>query len=133
MPRVLLRVKSLAAFPALIVYLHTKNQAELFRVLIPQWICDVLHPLPLASALARTLPSSGGPAGRSVEAVVHELVLQAKDDELAHVCMTVASLKENLEEIGLHEEALSNEVEMTYAILLKAVNRIAQASADDIS
>jgi len=46
LPRVLLGpVPHLETFPELVVYLHTQNQAELFRRLIPEWIRDALHPL----------------------------------------------------------------------------------------
>lgn len=46
LPRVLLGpVPHLETFPDLVVYLHTQNQAELFRKLIPEWIRDSVHPL----------------------------------------------------------------------------------------
>jgi len=47
LPRVLMYVPHLDTFPELVIYLHTKNQAELFRKIIPEWIRDLLHPLPL--------------------------------------------------------------------------------------
>ncbi|KAJ6464041.1 hypothetical protein C8R45DRAFT_840552 [Mycena sanguinolenta] len=53
LPRVLLRVPSLQTFPELIVYLHTMNQAELFRRLIPEWMRDHIHPLPVSSPPAK--------------------------------------------------------------------------------
>ncbi|KAG5635944.1 hypothetical protein H0H81_009593 [Sphagnurus paluster] len=46
LPRVLMYVPHLDTFPELVVYLHTQNQAELFRSLVPEWIRDLLHPLP---------------------------------------------------------------------------------------
>jgi len=46
-PRLLLKVPHLETFSELTIYLHTKNQAELFRSLIPEWIRDIMHPLPL--------------------------------------------------------------------------------------
>ncbi|KAF8177691.1 hypothetical protein BJ912DRAFT_930275 [Pholiota molesta] len=46
LPRVLLPVPDLNTFPALILYLHTQNQAALFRALIPDWARDVMYPLP---------------------------------------------------------------------------------------
>ncbi|KAL0062285.1 hypothetical protein AAF712_010854 [Marasmius tenuissimus] len=45
LPRVGIRVPHLDTFPALVVYLHTKNQAELFRRIIPEFIRDIMHPL----------------------------------------------------------------------------------------
>ncbi|KAK1227018.1 hypothetical protein PQX77_009980 [Marasmius sp. AFHP31] len=45
LPRVGIRVPHLDTFPALVVYLHTKNQAELFRRMIPEFIRDIMHPL----------------------------------------------------------------------------------------
>lgn len=46
MPRIMMQVPHLQTFPELVIYLHTKNQAELFRKLIPDWIRDLMHPLP---------------------------------------------------------------------------------------
>ena len=46
LPRVLMQVPHLETFPELVVYLHTKNQAELFRRVIPEWVRDLMHPLP---------------------------------------------------------------------------------------
>ncbi|KDQ32609.1 hypothetical protein PLEOSDRAFT_1098609 [Pleurotus ostreatus PC15] len=48
LPRVLLCVPHLYTFHELVVYLHTKNQAALFRKIIPEWIRDLMHPLPVA-------------------------------------------------------------------------------------
>ncbi|KAJ6588181.1 hypothetical protein B0H19DRAFT_1057421 [Mycena capillaripes] len=45
--RVLLRVPHLETFHEVVVFLHTLNQAEMFRKLIPEWIRDLMHPLPL--------------------------------------------------------------------------------------
>ncbi|KII91578.1 hypothetical protein PLICRDRAFT_28186 [Plicaturopsis crispa FD-325 SS-3] len=45
LPRVPLKVRHLETFPELVVYLHNKNQAELFRAVIPEWIRDVIHPI----------------------------------------------------------------------------------------
>lgn len=45
-PRVLMHVPHLQTFPELVIYLHTKNQAELFRKIIPEWMRDLMHPLP---------------------------------------------------------------------------------------
>ncbi|TFK28304.1 hypothetical protein FA15DRAFT_634213 [Coprinopsis marcescibilis] len=47
--RVLIAVPHLLTFPELVVYLHNKNQAELFRKIVPQWIHDIMHPLPSIS------------------------------------------------------------------------------------
>ncbi|KAG5726390.1 hypothetical protein E4T56_gene9329 [Termitomyces sp. T112] len=46
LPRVVMYVPHTETFPELVVYLHTQNQAELFRKLIPEWIRDIMHPLP---------------------------------------------------------------------------------------
>lgn len=48
MPKVLLHVPHLETFPELVIYLHTKNQAVLFRSMITEWIRDLMHPLPSA-------------------------------------------------------------------------------------
>jgi hypothetical protein len=53
LPRILMQVKHLETFPELVVYLHTKNQAELFRRLLPEWIRDLMHPLPLNARVTR--------------------------------------------------------------------------------
>jgi hypothetical protein len=47
LPRVIMHVPHLETFPELVIYLHTMNQAELFRALIPEWIRDIMHPLPI--------------------------------------------------------------------------------------
>lgn len=44
LPRVAMRVQHLRTFPPLVVYFHTRNQAELMRVIIPEWIRDIVHP-----------------------------------------------------------------------------------------
>lgn len=50
LPKVLLRVPDLDTIAPLVVYLHTRNQAELMRMVVPaQWIRDLLHPLPSAA------------------------------------------------------------------------------------
>jgi hypothetical protein len=46
LPHVVMQVPHLETFPELVIYLHTMNQAELFRALIPEWIRDLMHPLP---------------------------------------------------------------------------------------
>ncbi|RDB17372.1 hypothetical protein Hypma_001832 [Hypsizygus marmoreus] len=46
LPRVVMYVPHLETFPELVVYLHTRNQAELFRKLVPEWIRDLMHPFP---------------------------------------------------------------------------------------
>lgn len=51
LPRVLMHVPHLDTFPELMVYIHTKNQAELFRRLIPEWVRDLMHPLPSVAAM----------------------------------------------------------------------------------
>ncbi|KAJ7130402.1 hypothetical protein C8R44DRAFT_731927 [Mycena epipterygia] len=49
LPRALLRVPHLETIHELIVYFHTMNQAELFRKLVPEWMRDLMHPLPAAA------------------------------------------------------------------------------------
>jgi len=61
MPRILMHVPHLQTFPELVIYLHTKNQAELFRKLIPEWMRDLMHPLPHIPCLSST-PSVGNVA-----------------------------------------------------------------------
>ncbi|KAF8643362.1 hypothetical protein AX16_009090 [Volvariella volvacea WC 439] len=46
LPYVSMSIPKLETFKELVVYLHNKNQAELFQSLIPDWIIDLLHPLP---------------------------------------------------------------------------------------
>ncbi|KIJ95345.1 hypothetical protein K443DRAFT_683078, partial [Laccaria amethystina LaAM-08-1] len=47
LPRVLMYLPHLDTFLELVIYLRTRNQAELFRRIIPEWIRDLIHPLPL--------------------------------------------------------------------------------------
>lgn len=56
LPRAMLRVPHLETFHSLVVYLHTKNQAELFSNIIPEWLRELMHPLP--SLTARASPGS---------------------------------------------------------------------------
>lgn len=63
MPRVLMHVPHLPTFPELVIYLHTKNQAELFRKVIPEWMRDLMHPLPnIPSPVVSSTPSVGNVA-----------------------------------------------------------------------
>ena len=61
LPRVLMYVPHLDTFPELVIYLHTKNQAELFRKIIPEWIRDLIHPLPLVPLPAPPAHPLSGP------------------------------------------------------------------------
>ncbi|KAF5365942.1 hypothetical protein D9758_006706 [Tetrapyrgos nigripes] len=45
LPRVGICVPNLATFPELVVFLHTYNQAELLRRIVPEWVRDMVHPL----------------------------------------------------------------------------------------
>ncbi|KAJ6465067.1 hypothetical protein C8R47DRAFT_1155542 [Mycena vitilis] len=85
--RVLLLVPHLETFHEIVVFLHTYNQAEMFRKLIPEWIRDLMHPLPIvapkdtasifspkksrgpASLFSRFAPSMIGSSGASVYSV----------------------------------------------------------------
>ncbi|THV06680.1 hypothetical protein K435DRAFT_789167 [Dendrothele bispora CBS 962.96] len=49
LPRVGVRVPNLQTFPELVIFLHTYNQAELLRKIIPQWVRDMVHPLTILS------------------------------------------------------------------------------------
>ncbi|KAJ7050186.1 hypothetical protein C8F01DRAFT_1264272 [Mycena amicta] len=51
LPRVLLYMPDLATAHAVVTFLHTLHQQELFRACIPQWILDAMMPLPLPIAL----------------------------------------------------------------------------------
>ncbi|KAJ7052662.1 hypothetical protein C8F01DRAFT_563049 [Mycena amicta] len=48
LPRVLLYMPDLATAHAVVTFLHTLHQQELFRACIPQWILDAMMPLPIA-------------------------------------------------------------------------------------
>jgi hypothetical protein len=61
LPRVLLHVPSLVGFVDIIVYIHTMNQAELFRKAIPEWMRDLMHPLPLPAPAAKDTASIFSP------------------------------------------------------------------------
>jgi hypothetical protein len=45
LPRVGVCVPNVQTFPELVVFLHTYNQAELFRKIVPEWVRDMVHPL----------------------------------------------------------------------------------------
>ncbi|KAF7343325.1 hypothetical protein MVEN_01764800 [Mycena venus] len=61
LPRTLLRVPYIETFHELIVFLHTLNQAELFRALIPQWMWDTMYPLPIPGTPAKDAASIFSP------------------------------------------------------------------------
>ncbi|KAJ2932425.1 hypothetical protein H1R20_g4645, partial [Candolleomyces eurysporus] len=46
LPRVRIAVPHLGTLPELVVYLHNKDQAELFGKLVPEWVRGLMHPLP---------------------------------------------------------------------------------------
>lgn len=70
MPRILMHVPHLETFPELVIYLHTKNQAELFRKLIPEWMRDLMHPLPHIPSPAVSSTSSVGNVATTTPAPV---------------------------------------------------------------
>lgn len=43
LPRVILPVPHLSTFHDLMIYIHTLNQAELFRRILPEWIRDLIN------------------------------------------------------------------------------------------
>ncbi|KAJ7291465.1 hypothetical protein C8J57DRAFT_216751 [Mycena rebaudengoi] len=57
LPRALIRVPHMETFHELVVYLHTKNQAELFRSVVPEWMRDLMHPLPAPEPTVTPRPS----------------------------------------------------------------------------
>jgi hypothetical protein len=61
LPRVLMYLPHLDTFLELVIYLRTRNQAELFKKIIPEWIRDMIHPLPLAPLPAPQAHSQPGP------------------------------------------------------------------------
>ncbi|KAF8208078.1 hypothetical protein K438DRAFT_1961597 [Mycena galopus ATCC 62051] len=61
LPRVLLRVPFLETFPEVVVFLHTMNQAELFRKAIPEWMRDYMYPLPIPAAAPKDTGSIFSP------------------------------------------------------------------------
>ncbi|EIW79755.1 hypothetical protein CONPUDRAFT_166468 [Coniophora puteana RWD-64-598 SS2] len=46
LPFVFMRVCKLDGWHDLLVWIHTRNQAKLMRSVLPEWIRDLLHPLP---------------------------------------------------------------------------------------
>ncbi|KAJ6625108.1 hypothetical protein B0H10DRAFT_1942715 [Mycena sp. CBHHK59/15] len=62
LPRALLRVPHLETFHELIVYFHNRNQMELFRKLVPEWIRDLLQPLPPSGSATPARPTRLDPA-----------------------------------------------------------------------
>ncbi|KAJ7720917.1 hypothetical protein B0H16DRAFT_1432123 [Mycena metata] len=61
LPRALLQVPHLETFHEAVVFIHTMNQAEMFRALIPQWMRDLMHPLPIALPVAKDTTSIFSP------------------------------------------------------------------------
>ncbi|KAH7915930.1 hypothetical protein BJ138DRAFT_1140770 [Hygrophoropsis aurantiaca] len=46
LPRVLMKVTRLEGWRDLVVWMHTRNQAQLIRSVVPEWVRDLMHPLP---------------------------------------------------------------------------------------
>lgn len=170
-PRVALSVPHVDTFPDLVVYLHTRNQAGLFRSVLPDWIRDILHPLPAAaspgipsrSTLRRKQKSmswlgmrtrlwfplrsigarrsdislstaiTSNRSLRTYDTVAQEIA--EADDSIQHLSREITcpqnlfdsvvrlnALKDNLEHIGYYSSELWKELDVTWEILVRAIN-----------
>ncbi|KAA1474585.1 hypothetical protein DENSPDRAFT_841190 [Dentipellis sp. KUC8613] len=151
LPRVLMEVPHLDEFVPLLVYLHTKNQAALFRALIPEWLRDILHPalmagvadestqvgrqrrgrmffLRLGSCFAAPLAPTMDLSQRTIESVSQE-IRDAEARASQPLCKgdvrvafhRLACLKANLEFIGYFPRELWFELELSLKILVRSL------------
>ncbi|RXW18373.1 hypothetical protein EST38_g7481 [Candolleomyces aberdarensis] len=67
LPRVRMAVPHLRTLPELVVYLHNKDQVELFSKLVPEWVRGLMHPLPCIGSNSAS-SATEGTAGRASKA-----------------------------------------------------------------
>ena len=145
LPRILVRVKNIETWPELVVYLHTKNQAGLFRTLVPEWIRDLVHPLPISDVLKLShapvrqrkfslvrcgTPPLSDPVApvRTADSIAKSIIeaLESLPENLGHqdildVSMRLSALRDNLEFIGYFDAELWIEIDVISKILTKAM------------
>lgn len=181
LPRVVLRAPHARSFVDLVAYFHTRDQVALFKKVLPEWVRDLLHPLPVAAQIVSASPSEAMPfvlrskrsqvfglgkrkrsrfsglssandtkwtpsprassstslpfstACRTVQSIAREIAdidtnatWDAAVPDLVQSVVRLNALKDNLEEIGLYSPGLWQEVDVTWEILIRAVNLQAQ-------
>ncbi|KAA1474593.1 hypothetical protein DENSPDRAFT_931767 [Dentipellis sp. KUC8613] len=154
LPRVRMEVPHLDAFVPLLAYLHTKNQAALFRALVPEWLRDILHPVVMAG-LADPCPApdyarrsrklsiriSSCASVTSLELPQRTLFSVAQEirdaearaprplggSDVEDAFHKLVGLKTDLEFIGYHPRDLSYELEMMLRILAAAMDFVDEA------
>ncbi|TFY72808.1 hypothetical protein EVG20_g198 [Dentipellis fragilis] len=144
LPRVRMEVPHLGAFVPLLAYLHTKNQAALFRALVPEWLRDILHPVVMAGiADPRAAPDYGHrtrklsirisscvsvPLLELPQRTLVSVAQETRDAEarapqplggsdVAETFRRLVGLKTDLEFIGYHPRDLWYELELMLRIL----------------
>ena len=112
LPKVVVRVPHLDTFPALVVYMHNHNQAELFRTLTPQCIRDIIHPLPLV----------GGLTTIGFDDVSRDIAKSCSYEQIVLAASKVDGLRRNIRFVGLQILKLDAEVDLYLRIMIKAIN-----------
>lgn len=118
MPRVLLRVRHLASFPALVVYMHTRDHERLFRSILPPFITDALDLLFLEKKTT------------TFHRVAQDLATQGTYDVLVQAGSTISGLRINIEDVGLKETMLDAKVELIFRVLIKSITYKSRAEFD---
>ncbi|KII91577.1 hypothetical protein PLICRDRAFT_28185 [Plicaturopsis crispa FD-325 SS-3] len=158
--KVALRVSDVATFIPLVIFFHNRDVRELFSNVLPQWIVDLMDPLPTWSRAVTRLasppvprktgffkrrgskdssrsPSPTAPRSssssacsllsleRTVDSIAHEIALvdvtHPELPSLVHALASLHALCDNLEDVGMYDEAVWAGLAMRNEILKKAV------------
>ncbi|KAH6903258.1 hypothetical protein BKA70DRAFT_1110906 [Coprinopsis sp. MPI-PUGE-AT-0042] len=156
--RVIIGVPAVESFPALVVYLHNKNQAELFRNLVPQWLRDTMHPMhSIPSDKHKEDPAGHRPGDespsfwscfgglrlvpsrkqwRSTTAVGHEVTVAAQnlqeEETVVATMVKLNGLRDNLQRLGYLDHGLWSELDLMREILSKAVVTLARLAGKTV-
>ncbi|KAI0316893.1 hypothetical protein OF83DRAFT_204664 [Amylostereum chailletii] len=156
LPRVLIKVKSLEAWPELVIYLHTKNQRALFRALVPEWIYDLVHLLPLGNepnfsqSAARGRKLSLGciaweeeiserPRSVDTTATIAQEIVDAEaslpphvgHQDILAVGKRLSALRANLDLIGYFNTRLWLELDVLMSIIIEVINLKAKVAKEE--
>jgi hypothetical protein len=126
LPRMLLRVSDLATFPAVVMYMHTRDRARLIRQVVGEHVWRAIGHFydPEVSEVAHVSSHNSASKGSSSSVVVAlRLALEEVPyTEIVNAGAAVLALEKNLQDVGLQEKPLLREVERLRRALVKAVN-----------
>ncbi len=154
--RVGIKVPHLDSFRAVVVFLHTQNQAALMRSVIPEWMRDITHVLNISrpqeasppptpekkririlgilslAAVSTASVDSCSPvnsADAQVDAVAREIAEISEElgpDVLVDVAASLNGLRDNLDFLGYYSRDLWVELDIMQDVLIRAITLTAQ-------